>query len=409
METKYLIKHLAEKYDSFYLYDEASIVNQINILKTNFPSVEFLYSVKCNPHKNILKSIFKKNFGAQVSSSSEVNVVSDMGLFEDKIFYSAPGKSMEDLKNAIHKSTIIADSISEIKRLKYLAEVLGEQIRIGVRINPSFTFEKDESLPSPFGIDEKEAIDYVRKLDPLFVKVEGIYCHIKSQELDCSKINRYHKKVFQLGEKFEIETGCKLDFINLGSGIGIPYSTDDKEFNIQWLGKEMEERITNFRIHHPRTRIIMECGRFLTGHCGNFVTHVIDKKISRGKNYVILQNTFNGFIKPVLSFMVNKFSSSENPKSFEPLFTKSKSFKIEIPEQNQEKETVTLMGNSCTESDIIGENLLLPKLKIGDLIIFNNAGSYAASLSPMNFSGLPEPKQLFFTVDGLIIEEKGYI
>lgn len=400
METKYLIQRMATQYDSFYLYDEQSIISRINLLKKFFPSVEFLYSIRCNPNENILKSIFKNNFGASVSSIGEFRLAQKLGLPKEKIFYSAPGKSMNDLQDSYEHLMLIADSISEIERLKYLAKVRNEQIKIGIRINPNFTYEKDEGISSKFGIDEKDAIDYLEKNDELYVKIVGIHTHIKSQELDCSKLNRYHKKVFQLAEKIEYSIGHKLDFINLGSGIGIPYSQDDKEFNIEWLGSEMEERISNFKMSHPKIKVFMESGRYIVGKCGTYVTHVIDKKKSRGKTFVILQNMLNGFFGPSMSHLIKNYSGKENPESLEPLFTKLNANEIKILNPTNETELVTVVGNLCTEADVILSDCILPRLRIGDVVTFSNAGSYAFVLSPMQFGLQEKPAELFFTVDG---------
>ncbi|MBQ1833330.1 MAG: hypothetical protein II114_06120 [Treponema sp.] len=401
METKYLIERLAKQYESFYLYEEQEIISRINLLKKNFPSVDFLYFVSCNSNENVLKSIFSNGFGASVSSMEELDSVKKMGLGREKIFYSAPGKSMDDLQDSYHECTIVADSISEIERLKYLAEIFNEQIEIAVRINPNFTYEKDQGLPSKFGIDEKEALDYLEKLDELYVRVIGIYTLIKNQELDCSKINRYYKKAFQLAEKVERAVGHKLKFIDLGSGIGIPYTDDDKEINISWLGSEMEERISSFRMTHPRIKIIMELGRYVSGKCGSFVTHVIDVKKSHGKTFAVLQNPLGGFCKPLISYAVKKYSQSENPKSMEPFFTKLNSFEIHPLDSSEETELVTVVGNSFSENDVIAEDVMMPKLRIGEVMVISNAGSY-----PLVFQRLSSDKektaQIFFTVDGEI-------
>ncbi len=404
METRFLIKRLADKYDSFYLYDEQTIVTQINLLKKYFPSVDFLYSLKCNANDHVLKSIFSKGFGAGVSSYGEVEKAAGLGLYPERIFYSAPGKSMNDLQDAFSKSTIIADSISEIERLKYLAKVWNQQIEIGVRINPDFGLENEGGMVSKFGIDEKVALEYISNLDELYIKVIGIHTHIKNQELDCSKLNRFHKKVFQLAERVEYQIGRKLKFINVGSGIGIPYVDSDKDFNIEWTGKEMEERIANFRITHPKTKILMELGRFVVGKSGTYVTHVIDKKVSRGQTFVILQNTMNEFVRPAISCMVEKMSGNESPKSFEPFFTKRNAFKIEALEPADEEEVVNLVGNLCTSADVVAENVSLPVLNIGDVVTISNAGSYASVLSPFQFTMGKAPVQVFFTVEGEILE-----
>ena len=114
---KELILELLKKYPSFYLYDEKIINERIDMLKTKFPKAQFLYSVKCNPDKNVLKTIFNKGFGVDAASLGEVLIAKDMGLAKNQIYYSAPGKSYEDIKEAIDKSVIIADSLGEIKRI----------------------------------------------------------------------------------------------------------------------------------------------------------------------------------------------------------------------------------------------------------------------------------------------------
>ena len=58
-------------------------------------------------------------------------------------------------------------------------------------------------------------------------------------------------------------------------------------------------------------------------------------------------------------------------------------------------EKVTLVGNLCTSADVIAEDILLPTMVRGDLMIVKNAGSYAAVLSPMQFSSQEQPAEFF--------------
>ena len=69
MKLDRTIAEAAETYDSFYLYSEAGILAQSEKLKTAFPGVSFLYSVKCNPNRHILRSVFDNGFGADAASA----------------------------------------------------------------------------------------------------------------------------------------------------------------------------------------------------------------------------------------------------------------------------------------------------------------------------------------------------
>ena len=74
MKVDRTIAEAAEIYDSFYLYSEAGILAQSEKLKTAFPGVSFLYSVKCNPNRHILRSVFDNGFGADAASAGEVRL-----------------------------------------------------------------------------------------------------------------------------------------------------------------------------------------------------------------------------------------------------------------------------------------------------------------------------------------------
>ena len=54
-----------------------------------------------------------------------------------------------------------------------------------------------------------------------------------------------------------------------------------------------------------------------------------------------------------------------------------------------------MVGNLCTATDVLAEDVLLPPAAVGDLVCVSKAGSYADSLSPVNFSSHPAPRQIY--------------
>lgn len=134
LELNNVINELSKDYDSYYVYDEHSIVESIEKLKTAFPDVTFLYSIKCNHNRNVIDSIFSKGLGADAASLGEVMLALDAGLHQEMVCYSAPGKSDFDIREAWDKSRIIVDSIGEIGLIEGIADEKGCSIDIGVRI-----------------------------------------------------------------------------------------------------------------------------------------------------------------------------------------------------------------------------------------------------------------------------------
>lgn len=403
MADKEVIRGCAEKWDSFYLYEEKRILESIQALKSGFPQVDFLYSVKSNPDPHVLRCIFGCGFGADAASAGEVQMAYDKRVPAGDIYYSAPGKTMKDIEDCIDKAVLIADSIEEIKRIQAVAARLGRVIDIGIRINPGFTFAGEGGVPSKFGIDEAQAMEFLRENSLTNVKISGIHIHIKSQELDAGVLAAYHKRVLAVSKKFAELCGG-LEFVNLGSGMGVPYSGTDQLLDLKRLFAAAGESIDEFKNNFPDTRILIEVGRYAVCKSGIYVTKVLDRKLSYGKTYLILKNTLNGFFRPSLARLIAHYAPHGSLPGAEPLFTSRRAFDFLSLKEEAPFETVTLVGNLCTASDVIAEDIKMPHLECGDVIVITNAGSYGAVLSPFQFSMQEKPIELFLTRNGEVLE-----
>lgn len=402
MKNRTLIAKLAEKYDSFYLYDESCIISSVNTLKRNFPQIEFLYSMKCNPDHHVLRSVFGQGFGADAASLGEVYLANKAGLTKDKIYYSAPGKTMGDIENAISKSVLIADSLDEIMRIQMAASRVGITANIGIRINPGFSFGGNCGQSSKFGIDEEQAIEFIQDHRCKNVKITGIHVHLRSQELNTRILSDYYGNMLRLAEKFHSLCG-ELEYVNMGSGMGIRYAVNETPLDVELLSADIGSAFDEFKAAHPNTKLMIETGRYAVGKSGVYVTKVVDRKVSRGKTYLILKNTLNGFIRPSLAALVTRCAAQEEPAPSEPLFTEKNAFQFLALKENEPTELVTLVGNLCTATDVVAEDIMLPRLEYGDCIAITNAGSYAAVLSPMQFATQEKPVEIFLTTDGKIL------
>lgn len=398
MLDRELILKLAEKYESFYLYDGRTVLDSIAALGSSFEGVRFLYSAKANPHPSVLRCIFDEGFGLDAASMGEVTMGVKLGLAPEDIYYSAPGKSMNDLDAALEKCVIIADSAAELERIQYLAARHGVKAEAGVRINPNFTFDGEGGASCKFGIDEDEALKKLAEWDKLKnLHICGIHVHSRSQELDTQRLCDYYGRMLELAVRCQKTLGRQLHFVNMGSGIGIPYAATDSAVDLKKLGAHMNKLCKEYAAELPEARIFIETGRFVSGRAGVYVTHVNDVKTSLGKKYVILANTLNGFVRPSIAQMVERASDAA---PCEPLYTGPDAFGFAPLTDETETETVTVCGNLCTGADVIAQDTELPKLKTGDVFVITNAGSYAAVLTPMQFASLTPPVQIFAAPDG---------
>lgn len=396
MVNKELILKYVKQHTSFYLYEETQIIQAISKLKENFQGVKFLYSVKSNSNGDVVNSIISQGLGVDAASVTEVRMGAERGVPLQDIQYSAPGKSKTNIRDTIHISRIIADSFHEIDLIQEVAEEQHMIAKIGIRINPAFSFDGDEGASSKFGIDEEQIFKQLQVLKLLpNVKIVGLHIHIKSQELNPSRIETYYEKVLELAKRLQIELDNPLEFINMGSGIGIPYQVTDEEVDIQRLGEKTTNLIASLQSYFSSAQLYIETGRYVVGKSGIYVTTVLDKKTSHGETYVVLQNILNGYLRLSLAQLVAKYSKQKENTGSEPLYTTGQPAEIFVLNEEIETESVTLVGNLCTATDVAAIHKELPKLQIGDIVVFTNAGSYAAVLSPMQFSSQEPPAEIF--------------
>lgn len=404
MFDRNLVQHLAQRYERFFLYDERILLSRLRQLRSAIPWADFLYSVKANPHPQILNTVFRSRFGADASSLGEIRLCLEQGLTPESIFYSAPGKSGFNLEGAFGRGVLVADSLTEVARIQALAIQRDMPLEIGLRINPDFTMEKDGGTPSKFGVDEEQLWSCLSWLHSLsHVRVSGIHVHLRSQVLDAAVMTCYYEEVFKLAKRMVGALNRPLSYLNLGSGLGIPYAREESPLDVSALGVGASSVAEIFHRQFPQTWLLIETGRFLVGQAGIYVTRVADVKTSRGKRFAILDGTLNAFARPVLAQLAAEWASSLPPEPHEPLYTCPSPFQIHVLTDETETEPVTLTGNLCTAADTVGRDLVLPKLKAGDAVVFTHAGAYGASLSPDRFASMERTPELFLTEDGQLL------
>ncbi len=401
-----IIQDLMTQYERpFYIYDEDAISKQIGILTEKLSQFEFLYSVKTNPYAPIVDLIASKGFGADAASANEVIIAQKAGLSYEKVLYSSPGKTRQDIEKALDKSIIIADSYNELNLINDVAKQRELHVKVGLRINPDYNMNMGKGVSSKFGVDEETLVKQKELFEDLTnIKIVGIHVHLRSQILEHITLYRYYERVFELALFCKESMGWELEFVNFGGGIGIPYSlANDIPLNFELLSEGCKILVERFK-NKINARLIIETGRFLVCQGGQYVTHVVDIKESRGTKYIIVANGLNGFLRPSIAEFLTTYVPQESKlQGCEPLFTAKDAFEFTILKSEKALlEKVSIVGNLCTSADIMAKDIMLPKANIGDILVISNAGSYSYTLTPVLFASHPLPLQIYIKSNGEI-------
>ena len=211
---------------------------------------------------------------------------------------------------------------------------MDKKISIGVRINPAYTIggTAGTGAPAKFGIDEEQFFSILKSSGHPHLRINGIHVHLRSQMLNTALLINYHNYLFDMADRIEAAIGAPLDYINLGSGIGIPFTEQDREVDLSVLSGALKEHLRRRKENGKAdTRIMIESGRYAPGKSGWYVTKVMDRKISRGKTFIVLNSTMNGFVRPSLVEMVRHLTDDPAPAAWEPFFTGLDTFQFLAP------------------------------------------------------------------------------
>lgn len=395
-----------------YVYDGDQIMADADRLRGAFPGFDLLFSVKSNPFLPVVRTLAQRGVGADAASKCEVEIAREAGMPAADIFYSAPGKTDADIASALFHCTIIADSLTELARIARIAASQGHSVRAGVRVNPAFTMDAASGAASKFGVDEEQlhALPELEGAHPN-LRVCGIHVHVRSQQLDTDKLCRYYENCYALAERVAGLLGHGLDFINFGGGVGIVFDPERERPLVLEQLKRTAEAIGKRNRGGLRARLLLESGRYLTCRAGVYCTRVVDVKTSRGKRYAIVTNGLNGFLRPVITEMLKAIAPDALERMYEPLYTEERASVLRIlPAADAGAPwvpgPVQVCGNLCTAVDVLAADVPAKRVCVGDIVVLNNAGSYAYSLSPLLFSGHPQPMQVILFADGTVVDAR---
>ncbi len=383
-----------------YIYDGEQLINNYKNLVNALPSfVDVFYALKVNPNVSLVKLLRSKGACTEVCSITEMEIAIQAGSTPDDIIYLGPCKKDYELKRALSLGifAIVIESEIELERVSIFAQEMGVEANVAIRINPDFSAEgspwKMGGRPTHFGIEEKHAIqNFGTYLTTPNVKVRGIHVYNGTNILEAKSVYENTKYILNLYDQIAQKYNCSFSMVDVGGGMGVPYFQNQEELNIQEFRELMVPLFTKFNTKYPNTRIIMESGRFIIGTAGSMMVQVNNLKSNHGKMFAVTDGGTNCHSAAAGSGRVVK-----------------RNFPIENISASKDdiSEVYQVSGPLCSPDDIIGRNIELKKIKVGDLLMVKLSGAYGPSSSPGLFHSHGFPAEVLVYQDQIqLIREK---
>lgn len=365
----------------FYAYDRSLLSKRVDELRAVLPpAVKLHYAMKANPMPALVCYMAGLVDGIDVASAGELKVALDAGADPHEISFAGPGKTRNELHQAVAAGILVnIESFREIRELMAISAELGFSARVAVRVNPDFELKssgmKMGGGPKQFGIDAEQVPEALAEIGRQGLAFEGFHLFAGSQNLKAEAIVEAQQKSYGLALRLAEHASAPVKVLNLGGGFGIPYFPGEQRLDVAPIGANLARLAESARRDFPGASLVIELGRYLVGEAGIYVTRVVDRKVSRGQVFLVVDGGLN-----------HHLSATGN---FGQVIRKNYPVVIGNRMDSAEKETVSVVGPLCTPLDLLADRMELAKAEPGDLVVIFQSGAYGASASPQAFLGHP--------------------
>jgi len=370
----------------FYAYDRALITNRIKHLRQNLPpAVHVHYAMKANPMPAVVQHVAGLVDGLDVASAREMLTALDTPMAPGLISFAGPGKTEAELGQAVAAGVVLnLESETEMRIVGRLGRVHGLRPKVAVRVNPDFELKSSGMRmgggSQQFGVDAARVPKMLGKIGKLGLDFQGFHIFAGSQNLRPDSIMETQEKTIALALSLSRHAPGPVHHINIGGGFGIPYAPGDRPLDIGPIGKALGGLVRQAAKVLPKTRIVIELGRYIVGEAGIYVCRVIDRKVSRGQTFLITDGGLH-----------HHLAASGN---FGQVIRRNYPVAVGTRMREKDRETVNVVGPLCTPLDLLGAKVELPRAKVGDLIVVFQSGAYGLTASPINFLSHPAPVEV---------------
>ncbi len=369
----------------FHIYDERGIKQTCQQLNTAFEHLDGFkeyFAVKALPNPSIMKIMKQMNFGFDCSSTPEVELSRQIGSLGEDIMFTSNNTSPAQFENAIDQDGCILnlDDISLIDKLTPFPKL------ICFRYNPGPRRKGNKIIGNPveskYGLSHDQIIDAYSRSRDLGATRFGIHTMLASNELNYEYMVETTHMLLDIVELVSDKLQITFEFVNIGGGLGIPYTPDAKKFNLDAMAKEVTQLFKKFKQTNGwAPKLYMESGRFITGPHGVLVTSVINHK-NIYRKYVGVDASMSALMRPGMYDAYHHIHIHDKP------------------DQTQ-LQKVDVVGALCENIDKFAVQRQLPATTEGDILVIHDTGAHGHAMG-FNYNGHLRPKELLFREDGKV-------
>lgn len=344
--------------DAAYVYHRASVAAAADALSA-LPAVDrVLYSMKANPHPELLRCVHERGLGIECVSLEEARhaLASIDGLSPDELLYTPNFAPRAEYREALELGLRV--TLDNVWMLEHWgAEFAGREVFL--RLDPGsglghHKMVRTAGSNAKFGVPLSELDHVIRHARAHDTRIVGLHAHTGSGIMHP---DNWHRTLETLTDAAHaIETVRAID---LGGGLGVPDRESDLPLDLAALDAGLAT--LKARLGRP-IDVWLEPGRFLVAEAGVLLARVTQIKGKGEMRYVGVATGMNSLIRPALYGAWHEI--------------------VNLSRLDEPGDRVyNVVGPICETGDVLGLDRLLPECCEGDVLLIANTGAYGAAMA----------------------------
>ncbi len=362
---------LVARFGSPLLFVDCNIVRrQYRALAAALPGVDLHYALKPQPHATVVQVLAAEGAWFDLATNGEVDLVRAAGIAPGRCIHTHPIKRDEDIRKALDYgvTTFVFDNPDEIAKFVPYRDRARLLLRLAYRSTDAMV-----DLSRKFGCDPEGAIALAAMAARAGVIVNGLSFHVGSQVATADA----HARAIELFKRLIPEAAARglppLEVLDIGGGFPIDYLQP-----VQSIGDFCRPIRAALAGLPAGTRVISEPGRYICGPAGFCLTTVMGRAMRDGRWWYYLDDGIYG------SFSGQLYDHSRYP--VEP-----------VAPHGGPRQACMLAGPTCDSIDVIAEDIPMPELAPGDLLLGRQMGAYT-NATATDFNFFPRARMLMVNV-----------
>ncbi|MCQ2611730.1 MAG: diaminopimelate decarboxylase [Treponema sp.] len=384
---------LTKKFETpFYLYDEKAIrenMKKFTKAFSIFPEFKEYFAVKACPNPYILKVLKDEGCGTDCSSIAELVLSDTCGIKGHDVMFTSNETPASEYVYAYEHGNII--NLDDFTHIEFLKKTLGKlPDTICFRYNPGPLKEGGNAIigkpeEAKYGLTREQILEAYKICKAEGVQHFGLHTMVASNELNPDFFVDTAKILFELCVEIKEKCGVKIEFCDLGGGLGIPYKPEQKAVDYDEVAVKMRKVYDELIVPAglDPLKICWECGRPITGPYGYLVSHAVHKKHIY-REYVALDSCMADLMRPGMygAYHEVTVSGKENAPC---------------------DQVYDVVGSLCENCDKFAVGRSLPQIDIGDIVIIHDAGAHGRAMG-FNYNGKLRCGELMLRQDGTVVQ-----